>query len=472
MRFTAVISYELGAASARPSSTRRRPRSPQRPDKLRVITPGDGPASEFYYDGKTMMAFEPAANLIAVADAPPTLDAALKAAYDNAAIYFPFTDVIVADPHKGLADGLKHAFYIGQSRVVGGTTTDMVAIVNNWVFEQLWIGADDKLPRKARAVFLVDPARLRHEMELSNWQLDPTVPAEAFVECHQRDAHRVHPPGPEAPAWSQATGAEQAIQIPLNRRYHEMHGHWPRRFLAHGTRAVDRPGPGRVPVVWHRLRRGWLLECQRLPWRHGLRRWSLERHRLPWRHGLRRRGFRSGSVAARPLAAGARSAPAPTAARPPAVGGLARDQPLWHDGVSLVSLRHDGLWHDGLRRVPLLRWHLRGVPSAHYRELLWLLVRQLRGLVHLPGRPRCRGRHGRWAAVASANTAAATSSAYSAGHAAGATTTAYAMGAIYATLPTGCAVSAAPAQPTTTAPRRGSSRPTARTASTTVVPTP
>jgi hypothetical protein len=43
--------------------------------------------------------------------------------------------------------------------------------------------------------------------------------------------------------------------------------------------------------------------------------------------------------------------------------------------------------------------------------------------------------------VASATTAAATSSAYSAGYAAGATTTAYAMGAIEATLPAGCVAS-------------------------------
>ena len=114
-----------------------------------------------------------------------------KAAYDAAAIYFPFTDVIVADPYKGLADGLTHAFYIGQSRVVGGTTTDMVALVNKWVFEQLWIGADDKLPRKVRAVFLADPARLRHEMELSNWQLDATVPAEAFASSHPTSATRI-----------------------------------------------------------------------------------------------------------------------------------------------------------------------------------------------------------------------------------------------------------------------------------------
>jgi hypothetical protein len=211
MSFTAVISYESPSLLGPPLVyTTTSEVTLQRPDKLRVLTPGDGPASEFYYDGKTMLAFAPAENLVAVADAPPTLDAALKAAYDAAAIYFPFTDLIVADPYKGLADGLQYAFYIGQSRVVGGTTTDMVAIVNNWVFEQLWIGADDKLPRKARAVFLADPARLRHEMELSNWQLDPAVPADAFASSSASSATRIAftrpdlklPPGLKPPAQS------------------------------------------------------------------------------------------------------------------------------------------------------------------------------------------------------------------------------------------------------------------------------
>jgi len=31
---------------------------------------------------------------VAVAEAPATTDAALKAAYDTAAIYFPFTDLV------------------------------------------------------------------------------------------------------------------------------------------------------------------------------------------------------------------------------------------------------------------------------------------------------------------------------------------------------------------------------------------
>ena len=110
-----------------------------------------------------------------------SIDAALKAAYDSAAIYFPFTDLIVADPYKDLADGLILAFYLGQSKVVGGTTTDMVAYANNDVFVQVWIGAEDKLPRMVRAVYRADPARLRHQLELSNWQLNPAIPAAAFA---------------------------------------------------------------------------------------------------------------------------------------------------------------------------------------------------------------------------------------------------------------------------------------------------
>ena len=62
----------------------------QRPDKLRVITPGDGPASEFYYNGKTMTAFAPAENLIAVADAPPTIDAAMEANLSSVGNLFSF----------------------------------------------------------------------------------------------------------------------------------------------------------------------------------------------------------------------------------------------------------------------------------------------------------------------------------------------------------------------------------------------
>jgi len=151
--FTALETYESTSRQGHPLVfVNKSEVTLQRPDKLRVIMPGDGPASEFYYDGKTMMALAPAENLVAVADAPHTIDATLEAAYHSAGIYFPFTDLIVADPYKDMAEGLRLAYYIGQSHVVDDTTTDMVAYVENGVFIQVWIGAEDKLPRLIHAI--------------------------------------------------------------------------------------------------------------------------------------------------------------------------------------------------------------------------------------------------------------------------------------------------------------------------------
>lgn len=206
MTFTAVATYEspstLGPALAYTTTS---DVTLQRPDKLRVITPGDGPAVEFYYDGKTMTAYSPAENVVAVADAPPTIDGALKSAYESAAIYFPFTDVVVADPYADIAGDIKSAFYIGQSHVVGGTTTDMIALVGDQVFGQLWVGAEDHLPRRIRVVYRDDPSRLRHDVELSHWQLDGAVPADAFASARAAGANRIaferpDPPEPPAPA--------------------------------------------------------------------------------------------------------------------------------------------------------------------------------------------------------------------------------------------------------------------------------
>jgi hypothetical protein len=76
MQFTTVISYESPSRLGPPLVyTTKSEVTLQRPDKLRVITPADGPAGEFYYDGKVMMAYAPAEKLVAIADAPPTVDA-------------------------------------------------------------------------------------------------------------------------------------------------------------------------------------------------------------------------------------------------------------------------------------------------------------------------------------------------------------------------------------------------------------
>ena len=153
----------------------------QRPDKLRILNPGDGPASELYYDGKSMAAFAPKENYIARADAPPTIDAALDQAFTKAQIYYPFMDLLDAEPYKSVLNGLRVAFYIGESESVGGVTTYIVAYANDHAFVQAWIGKDDKLPRRLRAIYRKDSSMLRHEMDFSDWKLNASVAPATFA---------------------------------------------------------------------------------------------------------------------------------------------------------------------------------------------------------------------------------------------------------------------------------------------------
>jgi hypothetical protein len=181
LSFTAVASYEYPSRLGPPIVyTMRYDVALQRPNQLKVVVPGDGPATEFTWDGKEMVAFAPAENLVAVAAAPSTLEGALKQAFERAAIYFPFTDLLLPDPYAAISPDAVTAFVVGPSALVGGVRTDMIVWANNDVFLQLWIGTDDKLPRRIRAQFRADPKGLRHEVELSNWQLDGPLATETF----------------------------------------------------------------------------------------------------------------------------------------------------------------------------------------------------------------------------------------------------------------------------------------------------
>ena len=199
MSFTATVGYEYPSKLGPPIVyTSRYDVTMQRPNKLKVIMPGDGPASEFYYDGKTMMAFAPAENLVAVADAPPTIEAALKVAFDTAAIFYPFTDLLVTDRMRRLPTVRSWPFISGRRA--------------RWADRRptCWAGrtrmsscrsgsAPMTAPRRIRATYAADPMQLRHEMELTNWQLDGTIAAEAFASAKAQAAGRIAFKSPTAP---------------------------------------------------------------------------------------------------------------------------------------------------------------------------------------------------------------------------------------------------------------------------------
>ncbi|HUK08326.1 MAG TPA: DUF2092 domain-containing protein [Stellaceae bacterium] len=200
MSFNALSTYEKAARNGQPLfyATLNQV-TMQRPDKLRVVSPGDGIPDEFYYNGKTMMAYVPSQDLVAKSEAPPTIDQMVDAAWEKAAIFFPFADVILSKPCAVFKErGMDTAFYVGQSKLIGGTITDIVAVASPEVQAELWIGAADHLPRLVRVVYPNEPAHALYQTEYSDWHLMAAVDPATFRSAMAEKAKpmQFEPPGP------------------------------------------------------------------------------------------------------------------------------------------------------------------------------------------------------------------------------------------------------------------------------------
>ena len=208
LSFTATATYESTARTGQPLAyLSQMDVSLQRPNKLSVITLGDGPRSEFYFNGDTMTAYSPGTNVVATEKAPDSINEMLKFAFKKADIYFPFTDVIVADPYAGATNKLKIAFVVGQSAIVGGITTDVVALVNDNMQAQIWVGRDDKLPRLLRVTYFNEPGNFRHVVSFTNWKLNPTFTAKTFTNPAINQANKIEFASPSALAQAVKTPA-------------------------------------------------------------------------------------------------------------------------------------------------------------------------------------------------------------------------------------------------------------------------
>ena len=182
LAFTAIIADEAPSRLGPPLLyASRADVALKRPDRIRIVSSGAGPRSEILMNGAELSAWSPAEGLVARAQVPPSIEGALEAAHRMAHVYFPFADLVVADPYGDLARDLRLAFFIGRTHSVGGVETDMIAYATDEVFVQAWIGVEDRLPRRFRAIYLMDGGNLRHEMELSGWKIDPKLPSSTFT---------------------------------------------------------------------------------------------------------------------------------------------------------------------------------------------------------------------------------------------------------------------------------------------------
>lgn len=169
----------------------------KRPDKLSAEIRGDAPPFDFYYDGKTMTAYEPTHKLYATADAPKTLDALVPFAAKTAGILLPFADVLYSDAYAVLTENLTSAFYAGYS-VIRGNRCEHVALATPAIAGQIWIDAKTHLPCQIAGALLDVQGTPRFSVEYYDWKPNRKLPDKLF--------HFAKPDGADAMDFRALTG--------------------------------------------------------------------------------------------------------------------------------------------------------------------------------------------------------------------------------------------------------------------------
>jgi hypothetical protein len=175
----------------------------ERPNKLFIERGGDQTPMEIYFDGKTLALHEPRAKLFAETPAPGTIDAALAEVLGPSLAGFPYLELLLADPYAGLTAGLGGALYVGHS-TVEGVKTEHLAFRGPGVDWEIWIGAEDKLPRLVQAKYVDLGKAPAITTRFTDWRLDAPIPASTFTLEKAAGAQQIELARPAAPVGPKA----------------------------------------------------------------------------------------------------------------------------------------------------------------------------------------------------------------------------------------------------------------------------
>jgi hypothetical protein len=152
----------------------------QRPNKMAVITSGQGLPSELIYDGKSIVAITPNTEIVAFSKAPGNIDDMAEYIFKKAGLYFPGGMILLSDPYTSLTGDMRAAFIVEKTKLVGGVETDVIVLAGSGMEGQFWIGSKDKLPYMISMIYTKEPNRPRVTIQFSDWKVNATIDSQRF----------------------------------------------------------------------------------------------------------------------------------------------------------------------------------------------------------------------------------------------------------------------------------------------------
>jgi hypothetical protein len=159
----------------------------KRPNKLRVTRTG-AMNQRFFYDGTTIMLYNPPENVYATKAAPDTIEKMIDLARENVGIVLPGADLAYRNAFPLMTKDLTLAAVVGKA-VVDGVTCDQLLFSRPGVDFQVWVAeGKEPFPRKYVVTETAAPIQLSITTFFSDWNTAPAADDAEFTFVPPADA--------------------------------------------------------------------------------------------------------------------------------------------------------------------------------------------------------------------------------------------------------------------------------------------
>ncbi len=153
----------------------------QRPGRLYVGWHSDLGDRRFWYDGKSITLYDPAAPFYATAAAPPQIDGMLDKLVPEIDFAPPLADFLYSDPYRSVRGKLQDGVYLGLNDV-NGKSCHTLAFVEPDIDWQIWIDTGPQLiPCKLVITYKTQPAQPQFSAVFSDWDFSPRIAEPVFT---------------------------------------------------------------------------------------------------------------------------------------------------------------------------------------------------------------------------------------------------------------------------------------------------
>jgi hypothetical protein len=153
----------------------------RRPGGLYVEWHGDLGDRQFWYDGKSVALYDPAAPFYASEAAPPDIDSMLDSLVPRLDFAPPLTDFLYHDPYQSARRKVQYGIYLGINDV-NGRSCHTLAFVEQEIDWQIWIDTGPQLiPCKLVITYKSQPGQPQFIAIFADWNLAPGIAEAIFT---------------------------------------------------------------------------------------------------------------------------------------------------------------------------------------------------------------------------------------------------------------------------------------------------